>query len=319
MINDAAIKSHAINGTKRMEEDAMAKVIERLQVFMKRKKKSGNAVAKELGISAAAFSQWLKGVYTGDNEKIEKAVEDYLKRESEKTAIVPGEIPFQETSIAKRVFDVAKMAHLCCDIGLCYGDAGLGKTRAVKQYAAAHQGVILIEADCGYNGKILFQEICKKIAIETKERNTHALIEMIIRKLKDSGRLIIIDEAEQLPYRALEMLRRIHDKANIGILLVGMPRLLYNLRGKQGEYAQLFSRVGVSSKLEPLRAEDVEMIVESVFDDVSGSAVKAFQKECYGNTRRLAKLTARAAMIAQLNDCEINREVISGASEMLIV
>ena len=297
----------------------MAKVIERLQVFMKRKKKSGNAVAKELGISAAAFSQWLKGVYTGDNEKIEKAVEDYLKRESEKTAIVPGEIPFQETSIAKRVFDVAKMAHLCCDIGLCYGDAGLGKTRAVKQYAAAHQGVILIEADCGYNGKILFQEICKKIAIETKERNTHALIEMIIRKLKDSGRLIIIDEAEQLPYRALEMLRRIHDKANIGILLVGMPRLLYNLRGKQGEYAQLFSRVGVSSKLEPLRAEDVEMIVESVFDDVSGSAVKAFQKECYGNTRRLAKLTARAAMIAQLNDCEINREVISGASEMLIV
>ncbi len=293
--------------------------MQKVAAFMKRKKKSGNAVAKELGISAAAFSQWLKGVYTGDNDKIVRAVEDYLKRETEKTSIAPNEIPFQKTSIAMRVFDVAKMAHLCCDIGLCYGDAGLGKTRAVKQYAAAHQGVILIEADCGYNGKILFQEICQKIGIDTKARNVHALLEAIVKKLKDSGRLIIIDEAEQLPYRALEMLRRIHDKANIGILLVGMPRLLYNLRGKQGEYAQLFSRVGVSSKLEPLRAEDVEMIVESVFDDVSSSAVKAFQKECYGNTRRLAKLTARAAMIAQLNECEIDKAVIEGASEMLIV
>lgn len=45
----------------------------------------------------------------------------------------------------------------------------------------------------------------------------------IVDKLKSSGRLIIIDEAEHLPYKSLELVRRIYDKANVGILLVGMP------------------------------------------------------------------------------------------------
>ena len=53
----------------------------------------------------------------------------------------------------------------------------------------------------------------------------------IIDKLKSSGRLIIVDEAEHLPYTSLELLRRIYDKAEVGILLVGMPRLMKNLKG----------------------------------------------------------------------------------------
>lgn len=64
-----------------------------------------------------------------------------------------------------------------------------------------------------------------------------------MRELRDSGRLLMVDEAELLLYRALEVLRRLHDKAGIGIVLAGMPRLLINLKGRRGEFAQLLPAV----------------------------------------------------------------------------
>ena len=48
----------------------------------------------------------------------------------------------------------------------------------------------------------------------------------VVNKLNNSGRLLIIDEAENLPYRALEITRRIHDKTAVGVLLVGRNILL---------------------------------------------------------------------------------------------
>ena len=89
----------------------------------------------------------------------------------------------------------------------------------------------------------------------------------IVNKLKNSGRLIIVDEAENLPYRALELLRRIYDKAKVGILLVGLPKLLTNLKGNKGQYKQLYSRVGVLAELLPIPGNDILEITSRVTPD----------------------------------------------------
>ncbi|CRL44634.1 hypothetical protein SGGMMB4_01839 [Sodalis glossinidius str. 'morsitans'] len=62
--------------------------------------------------------------------------------------------------------------------------------------------------------------------------------------MRDKHWLVLVDEAELLPYRALEVLRRIHDSFGVAIVLAGMPRLLLNLKGSRGEYAQLYSIAG---------------------------------------------------------------------------
>ena len=82
---------------------------------------------------------------------------------------------------------------------------------------------MLIEVDPGYTAKVLLEDLCGKLSVNVRG-NLHELLEAVINKLQDSGRLIIIDEAELLPYRALEVIRRIHDKTGIGIVLAGMPR-----------------------------------------------------------------------------------------------
>ncbi|MCZ5321870.1 hypothetical protein O5699_03965 [Escherichia coli] len=61
---------------------------------------------------------------------------------------------------------------------------------------------------------------------------------------RDSGRLLMVDEAELLPYRALEVLRRLHDKAGIGIVPGGYatPPSDLTSRDVAGEFAKLYSQ-----------------------------------------------------------------------------
>ena len=140
----------------------------------------------------------------------------------------------------------------------------------------------------------------------------------IVDKLKSSGRLIIIDEAEHLPYKSLELVRRIYDKANVGILLVGMPRLITNLKGEKRQYAQLFSRVGMYAKLEVLNDDDKQAIISSLLPNYKHiyPILSAF---CVGNTRVLTKLLVRAIRIAELNEVEVDEEVIKASVKQILV
>lgn len=295
----------------------MTDLKQELRQIMEERGLSLSAISRALGISSAALSQWLSGTYTGNIAKIDDAVKGFLERLKERLRTPKKSIGFIMTSVAKKVFEVARICHLDSEIGVLYGEAGLGKTEALREYARRNTDVILIEADLGYTAKVLFVELHKKLGMDGRGM-IHDLFDDVVLKLKDSGRLIIIDEAEHLPYRALELLRRVHDKAGVGILLVGMPRLISNLRGKKGEYAQLYSRVGVAGRLEALKFQDTQEIVSSVIPSSNG-LWKVYHEVSYGNTRVLAKLILRSIRVAEINNVPINAEIIRETAKMLII
>ena len=183
-------------------------------------------------------------------------------------------------------------------------------------YALEHSDVILIETDFGYTPKVLFSEIHKTLGFEGTGA-LHNMVIDIVDKLKNSGRLIIVDEAENLPYRALELLRRIYDKARVGILLVGMPKLLKNLQGDKGQYTQLYSRVGVLAELQPIADNDIVAITSKVTPN-SVSIYPKLSAFCGGNTRVLTKLLVRASRIAKLNNTAIDEDVLNAALSQLL-
>ncbi len=291
-------------------------LISNLKTIMETQDISQNDLSRALGISAAALSQWMAGKYKGSVAKIEDAVKAFIDREREKTKTPKKTIPFVMTSISKKIFELARVCHLEGEIGVCYGEAGIGKTVTAKEYLSRNSDVIFIEADLGYTAKVLFTEIHKKLGLIGRGL-IHEMFDQVVEKLKGSGRLIVIDEAEHLPYRALELLRRVYDKAGVGIMLIGMPRLIHNLRGKRGEYAQLYSRVGLAGKLDPLKSQDTEMIVSAMKLDTRLSP--AYHSECHGNTRVLSKLLVRSIRLARINECTLSPEVIKTAANMLIV
>lgn len=213
-------------------------------------------------------------------------------------------------------------------LGIVYGGAGLGKTTVLKQYAATNPLALLIEPDTGYTAKVLLQEICH--ALDLSERgNIHELTERIINCLKrdkksrsprDAHRILLIDEAEQLPTRALESLRRIHDKSGVAVALVGMPKLLLNLKGPNSEFKQLFSRVSVKMELgEMLPEADLKQIAAAVLKTNDEALLQKVVKTAKGNARKLSKLLLIMDYLLQVNpDVDLNDDVIEHAETYLI-
>lgn len=201
----------------------MDAIINQLNDYMAKSGASQTKVAKALGISSATLSYFLKGTYTGDIQAICDKVKDYLEVEAQRAALKTNEGLIQ-TKCYKTIhkFCSLVLAHQIC--GMLTGDAGCGKTTALKAFAKAHPSVIMIEADHGYTAKALFDELCYTLGLDDRG-SLHQKLVRIVDKLNGSGRLIIIDEAEHLPYRALELIRRVHDKAGVGVASVACRAL----------------------------------------------------------------------------------------------
>jgi hypothetical protein len=290
-------------------------LINELNNLMKQKKYTYAYTAKGINVSPTTLHLWLNGNYKGNVKKIEEAVAHFLEIEKLREGTI--KFDFVQTSIVEDVFNIAKICHVENSIGVCCGVAGIGKTFAAKRYTIENPDVILVEADLGYTPKVLFSELHKKLGFDGCG-TIHGMFLDIIDKLQSSGRLIIVDEAEHLPYKSLELLRRVYDKANVGILLVGMPRLITNLKGEKRQYAQLYSRVGIYARLDVLNDDDKKAIISSLLPNYK-SVYSTLSHFCAGNTRVLTKLLVRAIRIAELNDIEVDEDVVQASINQILV
>lgn len=289
-----------------------------LQGFMAEHGISQTQVAKSIGKSVAAINQWLQGKYGGDSTAINILVGNYLERERAKLALTKLEQVFVATKTAQNINKLLGAVRATGELGVLYGNAGLGKTTALRQYAAETPDAILIETLTTYTSSVLLKTIARKIGANTAG-SLHEVNEAVMDKLADSGRLLLIDEAENLSTRSLEILRRLHDQTGIGLVLAGTPRLLVNLCGKRGELAQLYSRAGYSLNLgteipDGQMMEIVKQHLSEAEDDVCAMIVK----EAHGIPRRLWKLMFHVDRIGKSYKQAPTVEMVAEVSKMLI-
>ena len=147
--------------------------------------------------------------------------------------------------------------------------------------------------------------------------NLRQLFDAVVSELTKSGRLIVIDEAENLPYASLEMLRRALDFTGCGCVLIGLPVLLANIRGNVGQYKQLYNRVNMAVHFEGITSEDAQGLVTAALPEI-GDLWKEFYAVCSRNARRLDKLIKMSKYIAGLNHMKIDKEVILKAVSVLV-
>lgn len=236
-----------------------------LREHLNETRKSQAEVAKSIGLSSATLSGFIRGSYAGDMNEVAERIVNYLGRQ-EKRQAAPQEPGFVETSIASEILTVAEFTHTRRTIGLIYGDAGIGKTLALIQYAVNHPGnVVFLRArvDLKSAGAIV-TEIMEKLG-KRDYGSRRIEVTAVIQTLKGSDRMIIIDEAQRLSYSAIETLRDIHDEAGVGLLLAGNRDIYDRMRGRKGAlFAQLFSRVGMRRYLQckDIIKDDARLIFE---------------------------------------------------------
>lgn len=285
-----------------------------LKDLMENRNYSTAFVATATGLAKSTISMWINGNYNGKNDKITDKINNFIQRERERN--IENDLPFVDISIVKYVSEIGRLCHTQGKIGVCVGRAGLGKTVAVKRYTKEFLDSILIESDSGYTAKSLLKEIHRRLGLSGKG-SVYDLMGETVRKLNQSGRLLIIDEAENLPYRALEITRRIHDKTGVGVLLIGRSILLENLKGYNNQYDQLYSRVKYTKIIDGLLIQDVMKILESIGQNPKLAQTYLLYSD--GNTRRLEHLISHSISIAKINGkAEVDDTVIKQTSKLLM-
>lgn len=285
-----------------------------LKDLMEHRNYSTAFVATATGLAKSTISMWINGNYNGKNDKITDTINNFIQRERERN--IENDLPFVDISIVKYVSEIGRLCHTQGKIGVCVGRAGLGKTVAVKRYTKEFLDSILIESDSGYTAKSLLKEIHRRLGLSGKG-SVYDLMGEVVRKLNQSGRLLIIDEAENLPYRALEITRRIHDKTGVGVLLIGRSILLENLKGYNNQYDQLYSRVKYTKIIDGLLIQDVMKILESIGQNPKLAQTYLLYSD--GNTRRLEHLISHSISVAKFNGkAEVDDAVIKQTSKLLM-
>lgn len=331
---------------KSTEQQDQQQFIELVRAMMKQRvtgkddrnsknKISSSKLGQAVNYSGAALSLFKTGTYTGDNYAIAKVVFDFFQRLDEKQASQNKELnEIVETKAVKKVVQACRISHIESTLIVITGDAGVGKTKGVAKYVAENTGVVHVQIIPYYSAKNVINKIASEVGVD----NTGSVIvvfERVLNKLKGSGKLLLIDEAELLPYRALELIRRIYDLAEIGVVLVGMPKLIANLKGYKSEYKQLYSRVSMHVQISDLQHDDPKLAETKEEQERMQKAVRDIEKLVKArlpksngiwkefakytlNPRTLDNLIRQSIKVAQHNDAPLNAETIEEAQKLII-
>lgn len=275
-----------------------------------------SAIARSQDISASSLSLFLADKYTGNNEKIAKGLQTFINRLAEKKKRPIHENEFQLTRNSKRIMEVCRICHVEAEIGVVYGPAGLGKTITARKYAADTAGAVYVEVDPSFSAQSLIKELHKRLGGDGKG-SLYDLFQDIISRLSASQRLVIVDQAEILPRKGIELLRAINDKAGVGVVLLGMDTLRNTIKGARAEFAQLYSRIGISIRLKEFEDNDVEMIVNSAIPGSNGLHKNFALKTRNGRT--LQKLIKRTKLMAHNNNRQPDALVVNESFKLLEV
>ena len=168
------------------------------------------------------------------------------------------------TSVSQAVTNIITYCHLQGKIGVAYGDAGIGKTMAIREYVRNNPDSIVITVSPCFATVTGVNELLAE-PLKIKEKVSRRIYSEAKERLKDSNRVIIIDEAQHLTVRVINHLRCLSDESGVGIAFVGNEEIYLKMKGAgQTAYAQLFSRIGDRAHVltAQLKLKDIEMVFE---------------------------------------------------------
>ena len=284
-------------------------MIKNTKEFLEKNGLTQAQVARSIGMSSGAISQYLKGEYKGNIENLEKKLSDFIKNynfKDEKSSKGVEIVETKDLTVAKFIIDEAVIGN---ELAVIYGTAGCGKTTAIKEYVKTHPEAILIEAIPGMQLGSVLKAICEKASITTL-KNSEEMIRAISKEFSRRETILIIDEAENLTTKTLEAIRRIWDFSQVPTVLVGTGALINNLKGRNGELLQLYSRVSNTWKFKELDDEDLK----ELFGDVAVHIQKITK-----HLRRAMNIYKKAVRFANLRNETVNATHIQRASDMMIL
>lgn len=203
---------------------------------------SRGSLARAIGMSTAYVSIYLRLAdpspprFTGDIAKFESRAAAFLKALREKRTL---DYSVFDTPVTEEFAAFVTMCQSLNAIGLYTGNAGIGKTCAIRRFCAKNPLAIHITITPWQNTRDdVVNLLWRKFDTRGWDGNSKRW-EWMARRLAAQEAVLIVDEAQMLTMSALQALRGINDLTETPIILAGNPSIIARLRSDD----QLFSRV----------------------------------------------------------------------------
>ena len=240
-----------------MEKTFNAELQEQTREYLATSGVSQAKLAQKLGMNGSTtLSRWLSSSYSGDVEKIERALEEFFRVESATDAAKEKAAPYRPagdyvpTSISEDVYESIKYCQLHRCVTVLHGDAGVGKTKGAEKFLRENPSstiyITISPTTSNLNG------VCKKLAkaLKVPMRNKADMMEEVRARLAGTNKVIVVDEAQFLKLPAIEELRTLSDTdietgtPGNGVCFIGNSEVYDRIKGKaQAEFAQTFTRM----------------------------------------------------------------------------
>ncbi|HGX3208077.1 TPA: AAA family ATPase [Serratia marcescens] len=276
------------------------------------------SVAREVGISTGSISQFMNGEYRGDNNKVASKLSVWLDNRRRRTTEMPTAPDFIATRTVKQIWSALQYAQLAQCITVIYGNSGVGKTRALQQFAADRPNVWLITVSPSRSSlSECLYELALELGIGDAPRRSGQLGRAIRRKLRGTNGVVLVDEADHLDYSVLEELRILQEETGVGLALIGNHQVYGKLTGgnsRNMDFARLFSRIAKKVSILKTKKADVEAIADAW--GLNGKAERELihvLAEKPGALRTISHTLRLAAMFAHGSNETLNEKHIRDA------
>lgn len=251
---------------------------DKVEQFLKDENLSQAKAAPIFGISQAALSQYRRSMYDkGDIGAIENKLREFFQIKSERAENEAKAEPFRTksssgyipTAISEEIYRLIRYCQLEKGIVVVDGDAGIGKTKAAAKFLQDNPSTTVYVKATPSTGstRSLLKMIARTLKLPENQR-TEDLSISIQEKLRETDKVIIIDEAQNLKFLTLEEIRGWVDediftgKPGIGIVLIGNVEVYNKMLGRQEAiFAQQFNRTKLHGRYHTsdIQKEDVLM------------------------------------------------------------
>ncbi len=272
-----------------MTQEQKQQISDQLRAYVEQKGSGNKAAASMNGVSSATISKVLAGKWETISEDMWRSIAAQTGHKAEGWQLVP-------TRAYKAMTFALENAQRDSLVMAVIGEAGSGKTEAIKNYTAGGRNVYHLVCSEYWNRRTFMAKLLQNMGAVVSGTTVSDMMDNIVDTLKRKEQpLIVLDEADKLSdqvlYFFISLYNQLEDQC--GIMLTATSnlkaRIERGLRLNRKGYAEIYSRIGRKFVELPLpNSEDVAAVC--VANGVSDTkAINRVIDEADGDLRRVKR------------------------------
>lgn len=272
-----------------MKTDEKEQIKTRLAEFCRIRGGQNKAANTLRGVSSGTISQVLNDNWDLISEEMWRTIASQVGYDPRAWVVV-------ETRGYKRMSGLLRDAQENALVLAVTGDAGCGKSEAIKSYAAGNRHVYNLSCSEYWNRKRFTEELLRAMGVDSPGSTVADMMDDIIHALKKKETpLVVLDEADKLSDQVLYFFISLYNKLedHVGIILCATDylekRVKRGIRNNLKGYKEIYSRVGRRFiPIQVVNSEDVAAVC--IANGVSDPAtINEIIDDCESDLRRVKR------------------------------